>query len=198
MTRLTLLIVLGMTTLGGCQRAATPRSPIVPTTPSPAPSSVSSPVEGDYTITFIADDSCEQLPRSLRTRTYAATIRRDTGHFAADLSGANFYPYYDSFFLQFPISGGADVYLSSLYAALTWLDEYPIYERLASGGFLSIVGTTHVPFDFVNSAFAESATFDGAFAYCAAPKEQMERHPPACAQRVACESKNHVLRLARR
>jgi hypothetical protein len=49
---------------------------------------------GDYNVTFRADASCEQIPDSLRSRTYAATVQKaESGvaaRFTLTLRGGNF------------------------------------------------------------------------------------------------------------
>jgi hypothetical protein len=84
-----------------------------------------------------------------------------------------------------------------LYALQAWtsLEDYPIFERLASGGSLAISGVADVPFHA--SVPAESVTFEGVFTYCATPKDRTDEFPE-CAQPVACQSKNHMLGVVRR
>jgi hypothetical protein len=208
MARLTLLIVLGMTTLGGCQRAGEAdetkmRWPTSPTPPSPMNAVfANADMEGGYTLTFTADSLCTDLPHSVRTRTYTAMLTRhsvdpsagEIRGFSAELSGADFYPNYGTFSVNSRRPAPADFYLYSQYAMNRWLEEVPIFERLASGGFVALSGVAKVPFN--RSVPAELAALEGTFTYCATPRAQTD--PPACAEPVICTSKNHTLALARR
>ncbi|MEO8682831.1 MAG: carboxypeptidase-like regulatory domain-containing protein, partial [Vicinamibacterales bacterium] len=93
-------------------------------------------IAGDYTLTFVADSTCADLPAELRTRSYAATIapaaRRNTPaetSFALTVSGATFLRTFDSFdigvagdYVGFFLDGGHDP---------------PVVEQVANNSYLA-------------------------------------------------------------
>jgi hypothetical protein len=113
---------------------------------------------GEYSLTFIADDACAQLPAQLRTRTYAATI-----------TGSSLYPAeYD---VRVPgmlfEHGWFAIGISGNYLG-TEDDSYPtLFEPLPQSAYLGI--------DFLvrNAVFEASrestisVLFTGTFEYCA-------------------------------
>ena len=154
-------------------------------------------LEGQYSIAFDAASACDQLPPAVRTRTYAATIGRTTSNrwlFAATLSGAEFYPGFDTFW---GAVGGDTVrfYVSSWDAFNRWLEDHPIFERLDSNRYVSLMGIATAT--VVTSPTSIAATFDGSFAYCAAGRESMTPFPPNCGELVDCRSPQHRLTLSR-
>jgi hypothetical protein len=186
-----------MATLVGCDRRATPISPAAATpTPNIQDLLLASAV-GSYTLTFIAASSCLEIPPSLRTRRYTATVRREGAHLEAELGSATFYPRFDSFLMQFSNPDNVTFYLYSSYFAQR-LEDYPIVERLPAGGFLSIAGTASVPFN--ESVPAESITFEGEFGYCSAAIDRgdSEGNMPGCAKSMFCRSPSHHLAVVRR
>jgi len=196
MTRRTILVVLAAaTTLASCQRGVTPASPSLPVTPS-VPDARIPGVEGEFTFTVTANSSCEQLPLSLRSRSYTATITRSSAYiFDVDLSGTNFYPHYDSFWILSHTSAIARLYIMSTFAMNKWLDEIPIIERLAAGGYFAVSGVGDVP--FIRSVPTVPVTFTGEFTYCPTPIDRADPDPPSCRQPVTCKSDTHSLSLAR-
>jgi hypothetical protein len=197
MARLALVTVLGMATLVGCDRRATPISPAAATPTANIQDLLLASAVGSYALTFTAASACHDIPPSLRTRHYTATVRREGGHLEAELGGATFYPRYDSFFLQFSRPDTVTFYLYSSYFALQ-LEDYPIVERLAPGGFLSIAGTANVPFN--ESVPAESNPFEGEFGYCAVPIDRgdSDGNMPGCAKSIFCKSLSNHLTVVRR
>lgn len=90
--------------LVGCGRSDSLLTPVAPSPqllpPFPAPPRPPVDLTGQYLLTFEAGNSCEQLPKELRTRTYEAGIEyigaaRDgtRDYFRANLSGAHFDSY---------------------------------------------------------------------------------------------------------
>jgi hypothetical protein len=198
MNRFTLLVALAAAMLASCQRGAAPTAPTSPrpTTPS-VPEALIPGVEGEFTLTLTAENSCEQLPLSVRSRTYIATVKRSgSTRFDVDLSGSNFYPYYDSFGIQSHTSVIARFYMMSTFAMDKWLDEIPVIERLTPGGSFAVSGVADVP--FIRSVPATPVTFRGEFTYCPTPVDQADPYPPACRQPVTCKSDKHTLSLTRR
>ena len=201
MTRLRIL-ALATVVLANCQHSGPPTSPAGLPSPSPASQPAARVVvEGAYTLTFIADETCVLLPRDVRSRTYTAAVTQDRPQdigtfFTAQLGGASFYPQYDAFFIRREIGNVARFYLYSVFASRQWLDDIPVYERLASGGFVAISGIANVPFD--TSGPSASVPFPGLFAYCASPTDPKDPYPPDCSKPVVCESSTHTLALVRR
>src|SRR5690349_7552301 len=135
------IAVVSAITLAACQWAQEPRRSPLATSPTPVPTAPEpADFEGQFTLTFSAASSCGEIPLPLRTRTYVAEISRHTTTvFKAELSGANFFPNYDAFQVAArPV--GARLWLSSVYAQDRWLDDEPVFERLASGGYLALTG----------------------------------------------------------
>jgi len=141
---------------------------------------------GSFAVTITADSACDQIPDTLRTRTYNATIARDSGSiFSVALSGASLVANSDAFWAT---ESGGDVhfYLSSLYAMNAWLDDLPIVEQVGSDQYLAVDGRTSVipitqgPID---------TTFEGSIAYCSAQAAPYYK----CAS--LCTSKRHRLTL---
>ena len=153
---------------------------------------------GASTVTFTAAAECTQLPAAVRTRTYSATGQPTTrpGHFTLELGAANFYPAYDTFSgvaasdaVRFPVY--------SWQAFIWWLEDQPIFERLAGGTYIALSGTATAP--VVQSNASIGATFDGSFSYCSdAHDPTVANIPPACAAAVECRSDHHQLLLSRR
>jgi len=146
-------------------------------------------LSGSYTVTITADSACDQIPDALRTRTYNATIARDSGSiFSVALSGATLVANSDVFWAT---ESGTDVhfYLSSLYAMNAWLDDLPIVDQVGSDQYLAVDGSTSVipitqgPID---------TTFEGSIAYCLAD-ERAAPYYNKCAR--LCTSKRHRLTL---
>ena len=197
MTRLTIVMVATLV-FASCQNSASPTSPTVS---SPSTASTPGPplvIEGGYTLTFTTDESCVVLPREVRSRTYVATVTQaGRFNFVAQLSGASFYPFYDAFTVHREIGNVARFYFHSVFAPSRWLDQTAIFERLPTGGAVSIRGAADVSYD--GSRPSSSVPFAGVFAYCASPQDADDLYPPDCArQPVACESSTHTLAVARR
>ena len=165
-------------------------------------------IAGDYTLTFVADAACLDLPIELRTRTYAATIApEDRKHipantsFALTVSGASFLGTFDSFtigvagdYLGFWLHGGHDP---------------PVVEQLATNAYLAFSGNAAASLPS-SSGSPISAAFEGWIDYCElkAPMGAYyncgtsnwtgEPIPGQAVTYAHCESKNHRLILTRR
>ena len=153
---------------------------------------------GASTVTFTAAAECTQLPSAVRTRTYSATGKPTTrpGHFTLELGAAYLYPAYDTF------SGTAasDAVRFSVYSwqpFVWWLEDHPIFERLAGGTYIALSGTATAP--VVQSNASIGVAFDGSFSYCSDARDPSGANfPPACAAAVECRSNHHQLLLSRR
>jgi hypothetical protein len=76
MNRVAVLMLLAL--IGAACGGAQPPAP-TPTTPPPAPTPAAptpppTPPAGNYTLTFVPESNCADLPADVRTRTYAATV----------------------------------------------------------------------------------------------------------------------------
>ena len=156
-------------------------------------------LEGLYTITFTAAPVCSQLPPPLRSRSYTGAMR-PTGKvftaFTAELSGADFFPAYDTFWSSVA-SDAARFQVFSFDAFNWWLEDQPIIERVGPTGFLAFMGTASAP--LVQSPTAITAQFDGDITFCdALTSPARANFPPTCAAPVACRSDRHQLRFIRR
>jgi hypothetical protein len=154
--------------------------------------------EGEYNVTFTADDSCTQLPPSIRTRTYTATIGVNSARaLKVELGGSNFFARYETFLLM-AVPGGARFLVHSMYALDTWADEMPIFERLSSGGYVALSGRAEVPNQQSRWDTSVSVNFDGSFTYCPIATGPSSDYGPSCSAPVACSSDKHRLTLTRR
>jgi len=156
-------------------------------------------LQGQYSITFTAASSCDQLPAAVRSRTFTGTIRPTTPNrwlFTSELSAANFHPGYGTFFGAVS-DAAARFYVSSWDAFNWWLEEQPIIERLDSNAYVSLMGTATS--STVTSNRSIAATFDGTIEYCAAAGEPTApNYPLTCAAPADCTSRNHQMTLTRR
>ena len=158
-------------------------------------------IDGLYTVTFTADDSCSQLPAAVRSRTYEARFGpwpSNPRGIVAQLSGANLFPSYDK------ISGNvsdnaARFFIDSWDANNWWLEDDPIFDQLDQ--------TTYVSFDGIalssglSSTASMAATLDGTIAYCSASQDPANpTWPLRCATGalVECKSAQHRMTLTRK
>jgi hypothetical protein len=162
---------------------------------------------GAYSLTFIADGTCVDLPSEMRERTYGATITVDSKPntpastaFKVAVSGAPFLGSLSGFgigvageHVGFWLHGGHDPAL---------------VERVAEGAYLAFSGVASA------SVTASTATittpFDGWIEYCVMKSEMGQPYncgtsnwtgepiPGQALTRAHCESKNHRLILTRR
>jgi hypothetical protein len=153
---------------------------------------------GDYTLTFVADSACTDLPNELRTRTYGATIMPAAGQnapvntsFNVALGGASFLADYTSF----PIGVAGD-FVRFLFGH----DGPGIVEQVAPNAYLEFDGLAEATVG-PSPVSTISTSFDGSINYCAL-RSPLGSYPDCIpSQAVAhaeCHSKNHWLTLTRR
>jgi hypothetical protein len=166
-------------------------------------------IAGDYTLRFVADSACTELPNDVRTRTYAATITQasrsnvpDNTSFDVAVSGAPFLERFNSFSI-----GVAGEYLGF------WLHgghDPPVVEQLAPNTYLAFSGNARASLGATTPSTMISAPFEGWIEYCelkwpmsfpyncgTSPQTGL----PIPGQAVVythCESNNHRLTLTRR
>ncbi len=165
-------------------------------------------IAGDYTLTFIADSACADLPAAARTRTYLATIALDAKPntpvntwFNVAVSGAPFLGRFNSFgigvagdYLGFWLHGGHDP---------------PLVEQLAPNAYLAFSGNAAASVGSSGAATI-STPFQGWIEYCEL-KSPMgatyncgtspftgEPIPGLAVVYSHCQSENHQLILRRR
>ena len=155
-------------------------------------------LHGDYALTVSAAPTCQDLPSTLRSRTYTAKLRRrGTANrlFTVELGGADFYSGYGTLF---GTRRDADTtfWISSVEAFDNWLEEQPIFERLPSSGYVSFVGKANMS---VEPNGAMTLNWDGEFAYCPSFRpDSNPLWPPVCTtSAVYCQSALHQLVLVR-
>ena len=147
-----------------------------------------SALNGSYVVTITADSVCTQIPEAFRTRTYNATIGRESDFvFSVALSGAELVTNSDVFWGN---QSGNDVhfFLTSLYAMNTWLDELPIVERVGQDEYVAVDGRTSIV-SVMGSPV--DTTFEGSISYCSAG----ERSAPFYRCASLCTSNRHRLTL---
>jgi len=148
---------------------------------------------GDYTVRFVADTSCTQIPAALRTRSYPGRAAAETGglnsRFMMSLSDRNLYEHYSRYW---GVAAGDDVRLVifSWDAIAAWLEDHPIIERVDATAYLAVSGVTTAT---VSPQRSVDASFEGEFQYCPARVEPtMSGYPPTCAVPPAqCRSSQH-------
>ena len=148
---------------------------------------------GDYTVRFVADTSCTQIPAALRTRSYPGRAAAETSglnsRFMMSLSDRNLYEHYSRYW---GVAAGDDVRLVifSWDAFAAWLEDHPIIERVDASAYLAVSGVTTAT---VSPQRSVDASFEGEFQYCPARVEPtMSGYPPTCAVPLAqCRSSQH-------
>lgn len=157
-------------------------------------------VAGDYTLTFIADSACADLPDEVRTRTYAATITRGSGTtIPADLylngmvTGASFLERYNGF----------AVHVAGDYVAIPQLGDLHgdpgLVEQIDTNTYLAFEGSAAASVGPAASTI--SMSLDGFIDYCVMKSAMGQRYSCNPSQAVAqarCTSANHRLILTRR
>jgi hypothetical protein len=154
-------------------------------------------IAGDYTVTFVADSACAELPSDVRTRTYLAAIRPDwhfpqqASRFRALLSGASLDGYYNTIGIS----------VTEDFIRFDMSDNF-IREEVSPDAYLTIggVGGTSVSTSIGSTI---SAPFQGTLDYCNTTAEPDEDNNYSCLPDLAiaharCSSKNHQLILTRR
>jgi hypothetical protein len=146
-------------------------------------------VGGDYTLTFVANNTCTMIPDDMRSRTFTATIPVTSSALPADaffrVSGATFFEDWNA--IAIGVAGN--------YVAL-WLET--LVEQIAPNTFLAFAGGAAGTVDSSNpSTFV--LPFHGSIEYCVTTAENGRY--PNCHQAQAtarrCES-SHLLTLTRR
>jgi hypothetical protein len=155
-------------------------------------------IAGDYTLTFIADSACTDIPSHLRTRTFTATIAPGSNShsppntfFNATVSGATFLEHYGSF----PVGVAGNLVAFDLRGEGPYL-----VEEVAPNTYVGFDGRSEATMG-PGGASTISTSFQGRIDYCAlrAPMGQYYSCPPGLASaRVECESIHHQLILTRR
>jgi hypothetical protein len=163
---------------------------------------------GEYTVTFIADSACSDLPAEARTRTYAATIARDSSagpngsastSMTATLRGGSFLGSLDSF----PVGLAGD------YADF-WLHgghDPAVVEQLAPNTYLAFSG--NAPATVGTRPPKLSMLMDGWIEYCVSSSPLGKFYTcgkdgagtviaGAAITRARCDSPNHQLIWTRR
>jgi hypothetical protein len=161
-----------------------------------APLAAAVNIAGDYSLTFVADPACTDIPSELRIRTYGATISPDSrqnmpaeSSFLLKVSGRSFLPNLDSF--RIGVAGD--------YVAL-FLDgghDAPVVEQVTPDSYLAFSGNSAATV----SAPSTSMVFDGWIDYCPnSPTAYSNQYgcQSNTAKYVHCQSSNHQLILARR
>jgi hypothetical protein len=147
-------------------------------------------VAGDYTLTFVANDACGNLPNEVRIRTYNATIPPApngvpvNAYFPITVSGA--------------LEGWniLDVGVAGDYVAI-WLET--LVEHIAPNAFLSFGGLAAATIG-TSAGSTIALPFDGAIDYCVTKSDvgRYEECHSGLATHAMCTSKNHQLMLSRR
>ena len=169
-------------------------------------SSVAPPVNiaGDYTVTFIADSACVDLPSEVRTRTYAATITptsSPSSSFTLTASGAAFLANLNNFpigvienYVDLWLHGGHDPAVVEQLAPNTYLAFSG--NATASVG-MSPVSTISMPFHgWIDYCVLQTPM--GAIYNCGTSNTTGEPIPGLATRYAHCESRNHQLILTRR
>jgi hypothetical protein len=140
---------------------------------------------GDYTVTFVADPACTQLPPAARARTYSASIAPllSPNDYWVSLSGARFY--YNAFTAS--VAGN-----SASFSTLPDGNEAIVHERLTD--------STSIWIDFFARAAVDvprvTVPMFGHFAYC--PDDHLSTVFTCRVARVTCTSSYHTFTLTRR
>jgi hypothetical protein len=159
-------------------------------------------IAGDYTLTFVADSACGNLPDELRTRRYAVTIE------PGDLTWRSFPAHSDTSFKVTPqgpaFSDGLNLFhlnVAGNYVNVSLGDHTDpgITERVAPNTYLAFGGwaggvSVETPVSTIATAF------QGWIDHCVNPEmgERYDCSPGPAVTRARCESKTHQLMLERR
>jgi hypothetical protein len=154
-------------------------------------------IAGDYTLTFIADSACADLPNEARTRTYVATITPASSpdvpansRFSVTVSGSPFLDDYNTF-----IIGVAGDYLAGYLGDLHGAPG--LVEQVAKNTYITLGGSVET--SVTDSTI--SAWFHGAVDRCELTTEWGSRRscsPGPTVEHPQCVSRNHRLILTRR
>jgi hypothetical protein len=150
---------------------------------------------GSYTVTFVADSSCDSLPGEVRTRSYAATIApssyRPNTAFSVTFDKTPFLEDYK--FLTINVAGND---------ALFWLGNLEgdpgLVERVAANTYFAFDGTAAATVTDVSSI---AFSLDGRIESCELASEMgtvYSCNPPQVVTRATCASRGHRVILTRR
>jgi hypothetical protein len=153
-------------------------------------------IAGDYTLTFIADSTCADLPDEARTRTYGATVALSSdptnSRFDVTVNGATFVEGYKSFTI-----GVAGDYLAADVG--DWgHGGAGLVEQIAPNTYLTLGGGIATS---LTDSSTISSSFYGAVDRCVLTTEWGSRYTCGAVEgvgRAHCLSKNHQLILRRR
>jgi len=157
------------------------------------------PVEiaGEYSLTFVADSKCTDIPSELRTRSYSATITPAANahyppntNFQIVISGAQLLKGYESF----PIGVAGDLVAFELRGEGPYL-----VEEVAPNTYIGFDGRAEASVG-TSRVSTISTSFEGRVDYCAlnSPMGQYFDCRAGLTARAECESKSHQLILTRR
>ena len=151
---------------------------------------------GNYAVTFIADTTCTNLPDSVRTRTYAATITRALAQAPTNslvnvtLTGSQFVT--QTAYKSFSI-GVADNFLS--LGLGDFHGDPGLVEDLGGNAYLAFEGSAEATTGRSRSTI--STTFDGSVEYCALNGPMNDGRyqctPSSDVTPVRCNSRNHQI-----
>ena len=155
---------------------------------------------GNYTLTFIADSLCAQLPTGVRTRSYQATVTLmpTTRHpadtfFELTVGGAPFL----TNFKTVPLHVAGDYFVLELG---DFHGQPGLVEQVAETTYLAFSGSAPVSVG-TSSLNSISVPFEGLIDYCVLPAAMGSRYscvPVSAGARAQCQSTRHRLVLERR
>jgi hypothetical protein len=155
---------------------------------------------GNYTLTFIADSACAQLPSEVRTRSYEATVtlmpatRHPTDtFFELTFGGAPFL----TNFKTVPLHVAGDYFAVELG---DFHGQPGLVEQVAETTYLAFSGSAPVSVG-TSTLNSISVPFEGLIEYCVLPAAMGSRYscePVSAGARAQCQSTRHRLVLERR
>jgi hypothetical protein len=156
---------------------------------------------GDYTLTFIADSACTNLPEEVRTRSYEATVAlgdfnwvgfpaKAATSFKVTPAGSAFPAGLNYFWLN--VAG------SFISVVLGDHTDPGVTERVAPDTYVAFHGPTTVTVESPVSSI--STPFVGWIDYCVNPAmgDRYDCTPGPAITRIRCDSARHQLTLTRR
>jgi len=156
---------------------------------------------GDYTLTFIADGACTNLPQEVRTRSYEATVS------PGDLNWPGFPAQAGTSFKVTPVGSAFPAGLNYFWlnAAGSFIavvlgdhTDPGVTERVAPDTYVAFHGPTTIT---VRSPVSSISTpFVGWIDYCVNPTmgDRYDCTPGPSVTRIRCDSARHQLTLTRR
>jgi len=150
---------------------------------------------GNYTLTFVADSSCKQLPPEVRTRSYEATVTPipksrypDNTYFELTVGGAPFFTNYKTV----PLHVAGDYFAVELG---DFHGQPGLVEQVAETTYLAFSGSA--PVSVGSSTLSSiSVPFEGLIDYCVLPAAMGSRYscvPVSVDARAQCQSTRHRL-----